>query len=143
MDWEPVLFFVSVVVIVVTIAALRHKERIALIKKGKNPYPLVAYPKTGRSALFIGLVAVAFGLALLISGFFVIEESNHPVTMVALICLFSGGASLIFWKLTAKDREESRSLYKKHLEKESKSHETDAAGEVAEDTEQSLNIGEN
>ena len=135
MDWEPVLFFLSIVAIVVTVAALRHKERIALIKQGKNPYPLVAYPRTGKSALFIGLVAVAFGLALLISGIFVLEESNRPVSMTALICIFGGCASLLFWKLTARDREESRSLYKKHLEKESMSHETGAAGEVVENIE--------
>ena len=140
---EPLIVFAAIVAIVVPIAVFRHKERMAMIKKGKNPYPLMAYPRSGRITLFIGLGAIAFGLALLISALFVLDESNHPVMMVALICLFSGGASLIFWKLTAKDREEARSLYKKHLEKESMAHETDAVGKAAENTEQAVNIGEN
>jgi len=141
---SELIVFGAIVIIVVTVAALRHKERIAMIKQGKNPYPLVAYPKTGRSALFIGLVAVAVGLALLISAFIITEEDAvQPMRMVSLICMFGGGASLIFWKLTAKDREEARSLYKKHLEKENMSHEAGAVGKAAENTEQAVNIGEN
>ena len=103
----------------------------------------MAYPRSGRFTLFIGLVAVAIGLAFLIGAFFITDEFNRPVMITALFCLFGGGASLLFWKLTAKDREEALSLYKKHLEKESMSHDTGAAGEVAEDTEQAVNMGEN
>jgi len=44
MDWTAFIVFVSIVIIVVTVAALRHKERIAMIKQGKNPVCVLTCP---------------------------------------------------------------------------------------------------
>ena len=118
MDWDVVIVFGSITAIIVVVSLLRHKERMGLISKGINPYIMSGMPAytIGGKALFLGLVAVAVGLALLISAVFVMHLVEDML-IGSLVCIFGGAALLAYWKLTAKERKEVRRIREERLAK--------------------------
>ena len=132
---EPVLALLvpfamlgCITAIVIFIASRRYKEKIELIKKGIDPYASIRAPRLvfGRKTLLIGLVAVAVGIALLISSIYVQKQFDHTMMIVSLVCLFSGSALLLYYKLTAKDRDLARRLQVEYLAKQAESNMTTA-----------------
>ncbi len=104
----PLMLFACITGIIIFIAARRHKERLEMIKQGKFPDLHAPTPqKTGSKSLFLGLFAFGAGLALLLSAVLV-QNSDRDMITFSLLFLFGGGAMLIYWRLTAKDREYAR-----------------------------------
>ena len=112
-----VLIFGAIPAIIIFIASRRHKERMEMLSKGVNASLFTQAPSPGSKTLLWGLIAVAVGLALLISAVFVQRHFDRDMITFALFFLFGGGATLLYWKLTAKDRESVRRLHEKHLAK--------------------------
>jgi len=78
-----------------------------LIDKGINPH--LSYPKLqGARALFLGLLAVGIGLSFVVT---LIVDYNNDFVLPASLFLFGGGAFLLYWKLTAGDRENAREYH--------------------------------
>ncbi len=113
----PFAFFGSIVAIVIFIASRRNRERIEMIRKGMDPYKYIAMPKikTGNRTLFWGILAVAIGLALVTGSVFIQKNFDRDMMTFAILFMFGGGAMLLYWKLTAKDREHARRLQEEHL----------------------------
>ena len=114
-----VLIFGAIPAIIIFIASRRHKERMEMLRRGINASLFTQAPSlsTGSKPLLWGLIASAIGLALLISAVFVQRHFDRDMITFALFFLFGGGATLLYWKLTAKDRESVRRLHEKHLAK--------------------------
>ena len=115
---NALIVFGSITAIIVVVSLLRHKERMGLINKGLSPYLFSGMPAhtIGGKALFLGLVAVAVGLALLISAVFVMHLDEGMLTG-SLVCIFGGMSMIIYWKLTAKERKEVRRIREERLAK--------------------------
>ena len=140
MNWDLVIIFGSFVAIIIYVTSRRHSERIEMIRRGMNPAP--APPRVGGKALFLGLAGIAVGLALLVGGMVDSGGIDSDMLNAGLLCLFGGGALMLYWKLTAGDREQARRVYDKYLEQnftpqkntEPAATETGTAG-VSENTE--------
>ena len=112
---ETFIVFASLVAVIVYITFSRHKERMKMIQSGKYPYTRIPQVRYGSTILLLGLVVIAVGLALLISSVLVMRHFDRGLMMASLILLFGGGATLLYWKLTAKDREFARRIHQEHL----------------------------
>ena len=114
-----ILIFGAIPAIVIFIASRRHKERMEMLKKGVDPALFTQTPaiKTGSAPLLWGLIAVAIGLAMLISAIGVQRNFDRDMFTFALFFVFGGCATLLYWKLTAKERERARRMHEEHLEK--------------------------
>ena len=109
----PFVTLVGIIIIVIYITSKRHKERMELIRKGINPNAFEQQmPQTnpGNKTLFIGLIGTAIGFACFISSIFGQRGINHEVFTIALLFMFGGGAMLLYWKLTEKDRENAQRM---------------------------------
>ena len=127
----PFFVLLAVFIIVLYATSRRHRERMEMIQKGVDP-SLFTEMSTSRSdskSLFLGLISTAAGLAFLISSFFM-NHRDEGLIIFGLLFLFCGGAMLLYWKLTAKDRERERRLYEERLARTA-----DLPGEKAEKTE--------
>ena len=115
--FAPIAFFGSIVAIVIFITSRRSRERIEMIQKGMDPYKYIAMPKmkTGSRTLFWGILAVAIGLALVISSVFIQKNFDRDMMTFAILFMCGGGAILLYCKLTAKDREHARRLQEEHI----------------------------
>lgn len=112
-------FFVfgGIAVVIIMITYLRHKERMEMIRRGTNSYAFIKAPKikTGSSSLFFGLLGIFLGLAMIISAVLIQRRYDPDLMTAGLLFTSGGGAILLYWKLTAKDREHAKKLYKEHL----------------------------
>ena len=108
------IIFGSIAAIVIYVSSRQHRERIELIRRGINPVRIVP-PKTGGFALFLGLAGIAIGLALVISAVLVQKSLDRDLLTGGVIVLFGGGAFLLYWKLTAGDRERAMRAYERSL----------------------------
>ena len=62
--------------VIIILASLRHRQRIAMIQNGINPDALtISYP--GKKSLFWGLLFVGLGLGSIIYG---LTEQDHDIT---------------------------------------------------------------
>ena len=120
----PLGFFGGIVAIVIFITSRRNRERIEMIRKGMDPYKYITMPpvKTSSKTLFWGILAVAIGLALIISSVFIQKNFDRDMMTFAILFMFGGGAILLYWKLTAKDREHARRLQEEHLARITEEH---------------------
>jgi hypothetical protein len=114
-----VLALGGVPAIIIFIASRRHKEKMALIEKGVNMpvHSQAAQIDSGTKPLLWGLIAVAIGLALLFSGFVVQRSMDRDMVTFGTFCLFGGGAILLYWRLTKKDRDTARELNEEYMKK--------------------------
>ncbi len=131
----PLGLFGMITAIVIFIASRRHKERIELIKRGINPVQLNPHLK-GNSALLLGLICIAFGLALLISVIVDLKNFDQDMLTGGLISLLCGVSLIVYWKLTAGDRERAFQSYERYLTEEQSKNQmlntgTAETGEVA------------
>ena len=106
------IIFSSITAIVIFIAANRSKVRMEMIKKG--PVSFTGTPsKTGSASLLIGLFSVAIGLAFFITSF--VYFFDEDIFIFGMFWVLGGGAFLIYWKVTAGDREQSCAWYEQLL----------------------------
>ena len=114
----PFFVLLAVVIIVLYTTSRRHRERMEMIHKGITP-SLFTEMSTSRSdskSLFLGLLGAAAGCAFLI-GSFLMDHGDEGMSVAGLLFLFCGGAMLLYWKLTAKDREQERRIREEYLAK--------------------------
>jgi hypothetical protein len=98
-------------VIIIMIARMRHQQKMELIRRGINPnIPEISCP--GKKALFWGILLTAMGIAGCI-GAILMEAPLLGNT--SLLVLSAGIAILIYWKLTARERERARTLHDKYF----------------------------
>ncbi len=119
------------------VASRHHVERMELIRLGHYHRVMPGNrPKTGSVSLFFGLLLAFFGIALLLSAI-LLQDMDRDMVTGSLLFIFSGGAMLIYWRLTAKDRDEAMRIAREQyriLEAEAKSR--DERGETGSfDTE--------
>ena len=94
----------------------RHRERMEAIKRGVHAYRIPSAPKSGNLALALGLFVTGIGLAILLSGIGLWDRVDRDMITGGLILLFGGLALLLYWRMTAQDRDKTRKLYEKRLE---------------------------
>ncbi len=111
-DLVPIFMFGAIAAITIYHSSRRHKERIELIRRGMNP---ISPPRSGGFALFLGLGGSAIGLALIVSAVLIARNLDRDMLTGGIIVLFSGAAFLLFWKLTAGDRDKAFSAYEKAI----------------------------
>jgi hypothetical protein len=94
--------------VIIVIAILRHRQRMELIRQGINPDQgiLPGYPK--QKSLLWGLLLLGIGIAAIAS---VIWSGDHNLMTFGIIFTGAGIASLVYWKLTAPERERARKLF--------------------------------
>ena len=112
---EQFIVFATVGAVIIVIAMYRHKERMELIQSGKYPYTKIPQVRYGSTTLLFGLIVIGVGTAMLISSVLVMRNFDRDLMMASLILLFGGGATMLYWKLTAKDREFARHIHQEHL----------------------------
>ena len=127
----PFFFLLAVVIIVLYTTSRRHRERMEMIQRGVDPslFTGITTSRFGSKTLFLGLLGAAVGLAFLI-GSFLTHHGDEGMIVAGLLFLFGGGAMLLYWKLTAKDRDRERRLQEEHLARSA-----NLPGEDAEKTE--------
>ena len=112
---EQFIVFAAIAAVIIVVAMYRHKERMKMIQNGKYPYTRIPQARYGSTTLLFGLIVIGVGLALLISSVLIMRHFDRGLMMASLILLFGGGATLLYWKLTAKDREFARRIHQEHL----------------------------
>ncbi|MFC1541755.1 DUF6249 domain-containing protein [Candidatus Latescibacterota bacterium] len=114
-----IFIFGSIPAVIIFIASQRHKEKIELINQGINIpiHSKASQITTGSKPLLWGLLAVAIGLALLVSGFVVQRNVDRDIVTFGMFFLFGGGATLLYWKLTKKERDAERTLNEEYMKK--------------------------
>lgn len=112
---EQFIVFATIGAVIIVVAMYRHKERMELIQSGKYPYTKIPQVRYGSTILLFGLIVIGVGLALLISSVLVMRHFDRDLMMASMILLFGGGATMLYWKFTAKDREFARRIHQEHL----------------------------
>ncbi len=107
---EVFIVFGSITAVILGTAWFHHDERVRLIGQGIDPNGPVA-PKagTGSRAFFFGLIALAAGLAAVTSSLILWDIDSHTIH-IAVPGIFIGAASILYWRITAGDREYARTL---------------------------------
>lgn len=101
------VFFLPALVVVI-IVILRHKQRMEMIRRGLDPDSnLPRYP--GQGWLFKGVLLTGLGIALTLCWLFQMQDDG--LRLIAFCCLGAGIALLVYWKLTAPDREQQKRYY--------------------------------
>ncbi len=134
----PFFILVTIVIIVLYTTSRRHRERMEMIKKGmiQSLYTEPSGSKSGSKTLFLGLLGAATGLAFLISTFFVHSHgSREGMIITGTLFLFGGGAMLLYWKLTAKERERERRLREEHFARIAESNKETSKDKTGDSTE--------
>ena len=111
-DLVPFMLFAAITAIIIYTSSNRHKERLELIRRGMSP---VSPPGSGGFALFLGLGGSAVGLALIVSAVLISRSMDRDMLTGGIIVLFSGAAFLLYWKLTAGDREKAFRAYERAI----------------------------
>ena len=111
-DLIPLAMFGAITAIIIYTSSRRHKERLELIRRGMTP---VSPPGSGGFALFLGLGGSAVGLALIVSAVLVARGLDREMLTGGIITLFGGAAFLLYWKLTAGDREKAFKAYERAI----------------------------
>jgi hypothetical protein len=93
--------------VIIIIAILRHNQRMELVRQGINPDAgLPPYPK--QTGLFAGLLLLGVGLAMI--ALVIMGSESHFITP-GILLIGAGIAYLVYWKLTAADREKVKKLF--------------------------------
>ncbi len=106
----PLSFFAMVILIVYFVGKRNHAERMELIRRGIDPVPYNFRMKfhsggSGQYSLLLGIILLAVSLAASLSFWTSDAVLKTGGWMFMLSCLFGGAGFIIYWKLTAADRE--------------------------------------
>jgi len=112
MDWTAFTVFVSITASIICVSYVWYRVRVEMLRKGVNTF-MGTPARTGSITLLIGLVSIATGLAFFVNAF--IHYFDKVLFSIGLYCLFGGCAFLVYWKVTAKDREKKCQWYEQTL----------------------------
>lgn len=102
-----VFMFAAPTAVIIVIAILRHRQRMELIRQGINPdQGIPPYPK--QKPLLWGLLFLGIGIAAIAQ---MIWSGNHDLMTFGFLFTGAGIAFLVYWKLTAPDRERARKMF--------------------------------
>lgn len=97
--------------IIVTLAQLRHNEKMELIRQGIRPEEDVPrYP--GRKSLLWGMLLAGLGFAAVISALW---RPDTDLIRFGFLFIGAGVALLVYWKVTAPEREREIRLIEERL----------------------------
>ena len=116
MDWTAFSLFACVTAVILYYGYRHHMERMELINRGIHDFVKVPARKGGKSLLF-GLFIAGIGLALLIHA--LVYNFDKHIFAASLYCLFGGGALVLYWKVTATDREQACRWYEQSMTRKS------------------------
>ncbi len=101
--------------IIITIAVLRHRQKMELVRQGINPNTAVpSYP--GNKPLLWGLILIGLGVAGIVTS---IYDSDHDFMRFGILSLGAGIALLVYWKVSEPDRKRAMRLYEEKFMTES------------------------
>ena len=104
----PIVFLISIAVVLYAFIQSRHRERMAMIEKGFDASLLQSdvRNRTGKfGALKIGIAAIGVGLGLLVGGVLDrLTNLEEPVAYFSMIMLF-GGVGLIIYYLLVRNKD--------------------------------------
>ena len=100
----PIVFFVSIAVVIIMTARYRYLERMEAIRLGAQLLPSTP----GKGSLLMGLILLATGIALGLSEPIV---GDREMFVATLILVFLGGAFLLFYRLTEPDRKRAQQYF--------------------------------
>ena len=93
--------------VIIIIAVLRHRQRIEFIRQGINPdQGIPQYPK--QKPLLWGVLLLGLGIAGIASS---VWRGDADLTRFGFLFIGAGIALLVYWRLTAPDRERARRLF--------------------------------
>ena len=105
----PLGFFVMVVLVVYFGVSRKHSERVELIKRGINPEKYdIKLP--GKLGLPLGVVFLALGIGPLLAQIITGDWQHTDELGLALASLIGGIGFIVYWKMTAADRERALKL---------------------------------
>jgi hypothetical protein len=115
-----IVIFGSPAFIILFLTMYSHKQKMEMIRRGINPSTHSTKTKTktkyqGEDSLPLGLLLAFLGAAGLIS---TIIHSDTNFLRFGLLALGAGLALLVYWKLTAPERERERRLFEERLKAE-------------------------
>ena len=113
----PLGFMAAVVTSIYLFLSYPHKERIRMIEIGLAPPPSKG-GLIGMSSLWMGLVAVAVGTALLLSQIFAYSKDHLAA---AVVFIFIGAGLMVYYRITTPRREEEiriREIYHAELSRQ-------------------------
>ena len=108
----PLSFFALVALIVYFVISYPHKERMEMLRMGLTPPPGGGL-LWGPASLWLGLVIGGIGLALLLYQVFGYDKESLAG---GLVCLFIGIGMVVYYKVTAPQREQLMRLQEEHRE---------------------------
>lgn len=93
--------------VIIVFAVLRHRQRIELIRQGINPdQGIPQYPK--QKPLFWGVLLLGLGIAGIASS---VWRGDEDLMRFGFLFIGASIALLVYWRLTAPDRERARRLF--------------------------------
>ena len=105
----PLGAFAMVVLIVYFGVSRRHSERVELIKRGINPEKYdIKLP--GRLGLPSGVILLALGVGFFVPTMIIGDWNDANEIGWSLACIIAGVGLIIYWKITASDRERALKL---------------------------------
>lgn len=97
--------------IIITIAILKHRQKMELMRQGINPFTTVpSYP--GKSSLLWGMVLVGIGIASVASS---IYDPDHDLMRFGFLFLGAGIALIVYWVVSAPERKRAIQLYEQKI----------------------------
>lgn len=118
-----IVIFGSPAFIIFFLARYRHEQKMEMIRRGINPSThTISYQ--GAISLLFGLLLTFLGIAAIISIIILFVRINqmpgyhafNPIFLLfGLLILASGLALLVYWKLTAPERERMRRLFEERF----------------------------
>ena len=102
-----IMAFGTPAAVIIVFAVLRHRQRIELIRQGINPdQGIPQYPK--QKPLLWGVLLLGLGIAGIASS---VWRGDAGLTRFGFLFIGAGIALLVYWRLTAPDRERARRLF--------------------------------
>ena len=127
----PLGLFTAIALMVIFLARYRHNQRIELIRQGINPFAQIP-SAPGSKVLLWGLIFALGGIAFIVSYYIV---GNEGTLQFGIIAFAVGIALLIYYKISAPDRERRMKLYEKQIEEVSSNNVVSQRDEKEKETQ--------
>jgi hypothetical protein len=100
--------------VIITIAILKHRQKMEMVRQGINPnVDTPSYP--GKGPLLWGMILTGIGIASIASAFF---DTDHDLMRFGFLFLGAGIALLVYWFLTAPERNRAIQIYEERMRAE-------------------------
>lgn len=103
----PIIFFLTIGVIILVALLIRHKERVTMMEKGMTSEDIKAlYTRNTQrdplNSLKWGIIFVLGGVAVMFGNFLVERFNVEPPIIIGMVCLFVGVGLVLFYSIASK-----------------------------------------